>query len=256
MSPSIWTRCAGSSEVRRLAAVALRVVESQHVTSTRKLVDSTEEQDVLEALLDGVKPPAPAGPGFEGLHYLLATPFRHPPLRHGSRFGSRAERGLFYGALELGTCFAEVAYYRFVFLAGTSAALVPLTTELSSFEVGVRAKRGVDLRARAFASARAALASPTSYAATQRLGTEMRAAGVQAFLTPSARDPDGGTNVALFEPAFAGAPRKFRAWVCTTDEGRVEVAEKRLAPRAGAREVRAYARTLFEVDGALPSPAT
>ena len=88
MPSSIWTRCAGRSSLRPLSGRAWRVVESQHLFSTRKLVDSDAEQALLEELIEEVKPPTgvPAG-----LHYLLFTPFRYPPLRHGSRFGTRAE---------------------------------------------------------------------------------------------------------------------------------------------------------------------
>ena len=81
MSPSIWTQCAGASRIRALKLTAWRAVEAQHQVSTRKLVDSLEEQQLLESLIDAVKPPAPHGARF---HYLLSTPFRYPPLRHGS----------------------------------------------------------------------------------------------------------------------------------------------------------------------------
>ena len=55
------------------------VVEAQHRNATRRLVDSDAEQELLESLIDRVKPPVPAGAEFQGLHYLLLTPFRHPP---------------------------------------------------------------------------------------------------------------------------------------------------------------------------------
>ena len=83
MSSAIWTRCAGSSRVRALSARPWRVVEAQHLTSTRKLVDSAEEQALLEAMIDRAKPPALCGPEFEGLHMLLTPSFRYPALRHG-----------------------------------------------------------------------------------------------------------------------------------------------------------------------------
>src|SRR5215208_6155464 len=107
MSSSIWTQCAGDSELRPLRLTPWRAVEAQHQVSTRKLVDSVEEQHLLEDLIDRAKPPdRTAG----RVHYLLATPFRYPPLRHGSRFGTRFERGLWYGAESPRTMFAEVAY--------------------------------------------------------------------------------------------------------------------------------------------------
>src|SRR2546421_5675839 len=141
MSPSIWTRCAGPSEVRRLTGRFRRVVEAQFRNSTRKLVDSDDEQRALEELLDAkAKLPVPAG--FEGLHYLLYTPFRHPPLRHGSRFGTRREWGILYAARELPTAFAEVAYYRLVFLEGTAAPLSPIQGDLTAFSFRLAAQRG------------------------------------------------------------------------------------------------------------------
>ena len=50
MSSSIWTRCAGDSRLRELRLSPWRVVEAQHRISTRKLVDSADEQEVLEDL--------------------------------------------------------------------------------------------------------------------------------------------------------------------------------------------------------------
>lgn len=254
MSRSIWTRCAGSSEIRPLALEAIRAVESQHVVSTRKLVDSAEEQALLEELVDRVKPPLPRGDRFEALHYLLATPFRHPPLPHGSRFGTRAERGIWYGSLSLATCFAEVAYYRFVFLAGTKAKLAPLSLELTVFRAAVRTRRGVRLTRPPFAEHERALASKTSYAATQALGAAMRADRVEAFVFRSARDPAGGENVALFEPAFARTkPWGFTTWQCTVDEVNVELVRRSVAVRRRAAFV--FPRAAFEVGGELPTPA-
>ena len=91
MSSPIWTRCAGSSRIRALAARPVRLVEAQHLVSTRRLVDSAEEQALLESVLEKSKPTLPADPEFAGLHFLLTTSFRYPPLRHGSRFATRVE---------------------------------------------------------------------------------------------------------------------------------------------------------------------
>src|SRR5438067_1217618 len=139
---SIWTRCAGTSELRALRLSPWRAVEAQHQVSTRKLVDTAEEQMLLEELIDRAKPPDMTR---GKLHYLLATPFRYPPLRHGSRFGRRHERGIWYGSETRRTMFAEVAYYRFVFLAGTRADLGALTTQLTAFTVRAHSARGIDL---------------------------------------------------------------------------------------------------------------
>lgn len=57
------------------------MVESQEQVATLQLVDTLEEQALLEELLESSKPPVPADA--EPLHYLLKTPFRYPPLRWG-----------------------------------------------------------------------------------------------------------------------------------------------------------------------------
>src|SRR5438477_4746781 len=159
MSPTIWTRCAGNSKKRPVSGTFRRVVEAQFRNSTRKLVDSDTEQAVLEELLDAhAKPPVP--PEFAGLHYLLSTPCRHPPLRNGSRFGTRRERGILYGAPELPTAFAEVAYYRLLFLEGTAAKIAPLTVELTAFSFRISAARGVDLSDAPFREFEARISSP------------------------------------------------------------------------------------------------
>jgi hypothetical protein len=250
MSSSIWTECAASSEVRALAASPWRVVEAQHQVATRKLVDSDEEQAVLEDVLDRYKPPLRTG---ERLHYLLSTPFRYPPLRHGSRFGTRRERGIWYGAESLKAAFAEVAYYRLLFLEGTRADLGLVETDLTVFQARVRTRHGLDLTRPAFRRCRDELASKTSYAATQPLGAAMREAGVEAFRYESARDLEGGKNVGVFTPrAFATKrPRSFQTWRCVARRDLVELSKRDYAKRT----VHRFAREEFLVRGSLPHPA-
>jgi hypothetical protein len=108
-------------------------------------------------------------------------------LLHGSRFATRAERGLWYGAAFVRTTLAEVAYYRLLFLEGTAAKL-DLASDLNVFRVQLRTRRGVDLTAAPFAAHTARISSPTTYTDSQELGKSMREAGVQAFRYQSARD--------------------------------------------------------------------
>lgn len=251
MSSSIWMQCEGTSRLHLLQAAPWRVVESQHRVSTRRLVDSAAEQELLETLVDRVKPPAASGPR---LHYLLSTPFRYPPLRNGSRFGTRRERGLWYGAEQVRTAFAEVAYYRLLFLEGTAAALDPVMTELTAFTVRMRSEAGVHLDRAPFRTHRAAICSPVSYAMSQPLGRDMREAGVELFLYASARDPEGGMNVAAFTPAVfhAAKPQHFQQWHCVATRAQVEFVRSDLS---GARTRHEFARATFLVNGQLPSPA-
>jgi RES domain len=250
MPSSIWTRCGGRSSVRPLSGRAWRVVESQHLFATRKLVDSDEEQALLEELIEDVKPPAGAPPG---LHYLLFTPFRYPPLRHGSRFGTRAERGIWYGSRTRATAFAEKAYYLLVFLEGTDADLAPLESDVSIFQAAYQTRRGVDLTRGSFARFAGAISSPSRYDESQALGREMRADGVEAFVYLSARDPDDGVNVGLFvrEAIASRKPGVPESWRCVATRDAVEVTKEDVFRSASF----AFKRRVFEVDGRLPAPA-
>ena len=253
MSASIWTRCGARANLRRLTARAWRVVEGQHVISTRKLVDSREEQEILEELIDGAKPRLPDAAADPGLHYLLATPFRYPPLAHGSRFGTRAEPSLWYGSARRRTAFAETAYYRLVFLEGTTAELSPLSSDFSIFDARLSTRRGVDLSRPPFDRYQAQIASPSSYDASQRLGREMREDGAECLRYPSARDRASGLNVAAFTPRVftAKSPGIPEAWHCVATRQLVEFTKKDLlSPRTLS-----FARAEFEVRGRLPAPA-
>jgi len=243
-------QCGGDSELRPLRLTPWRVVESQHEVSTRKLVHSAAEQALLEQLIEGVKPPALIG---EGLPYLLFTPFRYPPLRHGSRFGVHHERGIWYGAEEQRTAFAEVAYYRLLFLEGTRAAMDLVTTALTAFTVRMRTAHGINLDAPPFDAYRDAISSPVSYVESQAIGRSMRDASVELFRFRSARDVHGGTNVGAFTPAVfhAAVPQHFQQWHCAATTNVVEFTRAALS---GVRELHVYAREQFLVDGTLPMP--
>jgi len=250
MSFSIWTRCAGDSELRALRLSPWRVVEAQHQVSTRKLVDSTEEQILLEELIDSVKPPDATG---GRLHYLLFTPFRYPPLPHGSRFGGRHEPGIWYGSVELRSAFAEVAYYRLLFIEGSGATLGTITTALTAFRASIRTMRGIDLTSTPFDAYRSKISSPSSYDASETLGREMRAAGVEAFRYSSARDAEDGVNVAAFAPSVFGKskPKSFETWYCAASRERIDLTQGDYFKRRSF----AFLRAQFLVNDALPSPA-
>ena len=249
MSSSIWTQCAGRTRVRPLAGEAWRVVEPQHLVATRKLVDSDAEQQLLEEMIESTKPALPEG----RLHFLLTTPFRYPPLRYGSRFGTRGQRGIWYGSVGQRTAFSETAYYRLLFLEGTAADLSPLMVELSAFRASFRSEQGVDLAALPFAEFRDRISSPVSYRESQRLGYEMREAGVYVFRYWSARDRQGGLNVGLFTPkAFSSRkPTVPETWRCVVARDGVEMTKKDVFVRASFR----FERSEFEVEGRLPAPA-
>jgi hypothetical protein len=233
--------------IKPISGQLWRVVEGQHVIATRNLVDSTEEHELLEKMIDAAKPAPPPTPEFAGFHYLLSTPFRYPPLRHGSRFATRHERSIFYGSVELRAAFAETAYYRLLFLEGTKAHLEPIETDLSAFKIGYRTRRGMDL------TGRTAVSAPDHYDAGQKLGAQMRASGVEAFRYRSARDAEGGTNVGLLTPgAFtAKRPGAMQVWRAIASRAAVEMRRHDLLHP----QTFVYPREQFVVRGKLPAPA-
>ena len=245
----IWQACADHVAPASLAGTLWRMVESQEEIATNALVDTLEEQAALERLLDDTKPHRPST---GRLHYLLATPFRYPPLRHGSRFGRRFEPSLFYGSLARSALLAEAAYYRFVFAAGPATPFPgPLVTRHTAFSARFRTARGLRLEQPPFSDHHGALTSPTDYSATQALGTAMRERDIGAFTFTSARDPEGGLNAALVTPSSLAdrTPRTQTPWTCQTTADRVTWHEQ------GAHDVVAYPREAFLVDGVLPAPA-
>ena len=246
----IWAECHGEVAIAPVAGALVRVVESQEQVATNALVDNLDEQALLEELLEASKPPLP--PEREGLHYLLATPFRYPPLRHGSRFGGRHEPSLFYGAQKLSAALAESAYYRFVFWSGMTEPPPSdkITTEHTIFGARYETQRGIQLHEPPFNRFESQLTRPDDYTFTQQLGTQMRDNDVKAFVYRSARDPQQGLNVALYTPEpFAGkGPDWQQAWICETRGGSVAFYSKESGPvRFGLEQ--------FLVGGVLPIPA-
>jgi hypothetical protein len=248
---NLWAACAQALRIESLNGDLLRIVESQEQIATLSLVDDLAEQALLEELLEQSKPPLPAGA--DGLHYLLSTPFRYPPLRHGSRFGRRFEPSLLYGARRLPTLAAEGAYYRFVFW--TAMAEPPpsgrLRTQHSVFRARFHGRRGTRLQQPPCAEHVAILRHPCDYGPTQRLGSALRKAGIDAFEYPSARDREAGLNVALFHPAVlvSRRPQGLSRWLCETRAEQVA-----FTPEA-TPELYRFALQDFTVDSWLPLPA-
>lgn len=203
MSSSTWTPLAVSSEARAWRGAAWRIVEAQHVASTMKIVDSRDEQDVLERLLEDSKPALPDAAG--RLDYLLAAPFRYPTRRGGSRFRAATDPGVFYGAGTVCTACAELGYWRWRFLMDAVDLERMEPVAHTAFRAAI-ATSAVDLRAAPFSRDAALWQHPTDYAATQALSRYVRDAGVGAILYKSVRDPRPSWCVALLEPeGFARA---------------------------------------------------
>ncbi|MCU7917728.1 MAG: RES family NAD+ phosphorylase [Candidatus Thiodiazotropha sp. (ex Epidulcina cf. delphinae)] len=246
----IWAACKDAARPGPLSGQVIRVVESLEQIATYTLVDDLQEQALLEAMLETSKPSPP--PEAAGLHYLLSTPFRYPPLKYGSRFGSYLEPSLFYGSTILSTALAETAYYRFIFWSGmeTPPPSGRLTTELTVFSAAYGVSRGLCLQSLPFSRFEARLTNPESYTDTQQLGVHLREAGIEGFEYRSARDLDGGINLGFFTAKAFSRPIPLwqQTWICETRWETVSFYSKEQGARSFPCEE-------FLVDGEMPLPA-
>jgi len=244
-----WNAVLAAALAVRLAGEVRRLVGNQEQAATNRLVGSLAHQSQLEEMLEATKPPLRRST--EELHYLFATPFRYPPLKHGSRFGKRSEPSLYYGSLETRTVLAEAAYYRFLFWYGmTEPPPGKLDTQHTLFGAEYRTDRGLKLQNPPFAGHYQVLSHPADYGPTQALGASLRAAAIEAFEFISARDRERGINVALLTPAALASRRPLfqDAWLCELTGERVRF------HAAHGREDYAFPVEMFRVNGELPWP--
>ena len=190
-----------------------------------------------------MKPPIPGGDGAPAPAPLHAVPapaarrglaVRHPERARALVRRAHARHGVRGGGLLPAR------------LRRTRAELSPVTVELSAFTASVAGKRGLDLWRAPFAAYEAQISSKTSYADSQLLGREMRAAGIDVFTLHEcarsrAREERGAVHAVLrgVEAERAanvrvhGEPRE-RRFPC---EGRSDAADEGavLVPKRGLR---------------------
>ena len=242
MSSPIWTPDALSSEAVGIDGKYWRMVEAQHHVSTLKIVDTLDEQALLEDLIEDTKPQIPLE--CRHLHYLLATPFRYGSVYpHGSRFRRAGRtRGVYYAAETMMTAVAEMAFYRLLFFAEFARNPPGRATPPNTRPLPPRSMRRGRLTSPAAArSRRRGVAHPTDYAACQEIADVAREAGLEAIRYRSARDPKGANIALLTCRGFARAkPLEPQTWrirlgafgvqaICEFPEKRIEFSE-RLVP--------------------------
>lgn len=232
-----------AAHLRPDAGVIWRSVELQSRVATLRLVDSLDEQAHLEELLEGVKPPLRSGT--DGLHFLLATPFRYKPHDPwGSRFSRPRSQGVFYAAEERRTALAETTFYRLLFLAGPEAPRLPggkITYTL--FSVSVSTDRALDLTAPPLAADRSAWTDRTELSRTQVLGDAAQDIDTEIIRYESVRDPLQGVALAVLRPCFQGGILRQETWHLSL-----------LASEAALLRDDGAARFGFEYSGFLDDP--
>jgi RES domain-containing protein len=217
MSSATWTPAALSRERRALAGSGWRAVEAQHRVSTMKLVDTVEEQEALETLLEATKPPIP--PECRRLDYLLFTPFRYgAPYPAGSRFRRAGfTPAVFYASETASTAIAEMAFHRLLFFADSPDTPWPVNGgEYTVFSVPFKTGAGLDLTTRPLVRDRALWTDRLDYGACQQLADAARSAGTEVIRYESVRDPaiPAGANIAILTcRAFAARrPAARQTW--------------------------------------------
>ncbi|WGL17303.1 RES family NAD+ phosphorylase [Microbulbifer bruguierae] len=253
----------------RLIGRLYRIIESQEEVATRSLVDNLHKQEILEKLLEQSKPARL--PGSEHLHYLLATPFRYPPLPWGSRFGRCAEAGIFYGSKSIDTVLAEAAYYRLLFLNDMQPSPnIAVTSYHQVFSAKYCADPGVRLQAEPWRTFWPQITHLRDYTFCQDLGNQLRSCGIQGIETFSARalcagvggesnnnglvtERQQGVNVAIFEPeALLKRPPTIEAEV--TAEATHSSVHFLIKSGSGLESRRFFSEDFLDA-GSLPLPA-
>lgn len=197
----------------RYAATVWRLVEAQHRISTNRLAAGTDDQALIERLVEEVKPTLP--PAARGLHYLLATPFRYGHSK-ASRFRRAHERpGIFYASEQVATAVAETAYWRLLFFSRSPGFLPPTSVvEHTAFSVPVAVERALDLTAGPFSSHADLWMDPGDYSPCQEFAGHARSIDAQSIRYGSVRDPEHKPNLALLDPTgfMAATPTIEQTW--------------------------------------------
>ena len=189
-------------------------MEAQHVVSTLQLVDTLEEQHLLEDILGNTKPPVP--PECEGLHYLYMTPFRYGLYPNGSRFRRAGlTPGVYYVSEEPKTAIIETAFHLLLFYSDSPDT--PFSAQPSvhtAFDVPVATKAAINLTAQPLSDANELWMHPTDYEPCQQLEEAARAKDIQLIRYASVRDPDHKPNAAILtcEAFAAPAPTQNQTW--------------------------------------------
>ena len=205
------------------------------MVSTMALVDSIEEQHVLERLLDDTKPAVPAAAAH--LHWLLFTPFRYPPPPGGSRFRGPNDPGVFYGADAIRTACAELGYWRWRHLLDSPALNAMPTKPQTVFQVKIKIDADRPSREAVRAGSAALDRSPATIRAARTSAARRAQAGVGAIRYESVRDPKHDGCCAVLSPAAFAPPLPARA-ADVDAVGRPRSGDLAADARAGRRRAR------------------
>jgi len=125
-------------------------VEAQYIVFTLQLVNTPDEQYLLEDILEEPKPSVTDEPSVS--HYIYITPFRYGVyLTDSSCRKAGPTPGVFYVSEEPSTAIMETAFRLFLFNVDSSDTPLPFQPrEHLVFDVPVKTSCGIGLTARTF----------------------------------------------------------------------------------------------------------
>jgi hypothetical protein len=255
----LWAQVKGKQYSSKAKFISWRIDEDQSKSTTRKFVDTADEHDLLEELLEQSKPIIKYFGDekyFNQLHYLLYTPFRYPPLKWGSRFGTRLERGILYSSCDLKTAMSEKAFYKLAFMNASEGNIGGKTISHTAFQINIESENFINLCDKPFDQHTASISSKTHYAFSQELGKEMRSDAIECFQYQSARSIEKGMNIGVFSPKVLLNNKKiyqtFEHVHCYSTKKVVEFSFKQQTTRSN----QAFPLEQFLVKGIIPLPPT
>lgn len=228
MSLDIWTPDALSSEACSIEHDVWRLVETQSKNSTMKLVDTLDEQNLLEQLLEDTKPPIPEE--CAELHYLLFTPFRYDPGKPTavSRFRYEGQKeGVFYSAFEVDTAVAEMTFYRMLFFSESPETKLPDNAcQFTAFTVPIKTSRALDLTNSPLSDDVDLWTDRINYDPCLKLAANAPMADIDCIISQSVRDPGKGKNASILRCRVFAATSpdrtKDQTWNIFLKPGRAE----------------------------------
>ena len=182
-----------------------RVIEGQARSSTLRLIDTFDEHDTLEAMLEAAKPPVPDDCAH--LDYQFWSPFRYGRYPTSSRFRRAGKTsGAWYGSEEPLTAIAETIWGNLRFYTASPGTPFPRKpVEYTGVQADIASLFALDLTTPPW-SDNAAWMDPDDYEPCLKLAEEARKAGAEVIRYASVRRPDHAFNAAVLTCAAFQQP--------------------------------------------------
>lgn len=215
--------------------------------SLSRLTDSEDQKKILKRKLFPEE--FNSNDNFNDLENFLLEPFKLPPLKYGSRFGSENEKGIFYASCDIITALYESVYYLFVFIKDSNMPLKPYFVTYNSFSVGLKTSNNLDLTVSEWKNLKYKISDPSSWQYSQDIGKKAREADFDSISYYSSRK-DSGVNIAVLKDGvfLNKKPQDFIYW-----EGYIN--NDYITFQSSPSQVRVFKKSDFMIEGNFPLPS-